>query len=628
MNYFLKQNKIQLATFLIICISLIIKISSEEKPYATGDAVEYSLMTEALFNHFSPNVETADCESFKSAFIKKSKWEENDKAGAYEATQAFISSTNYKLLDYDYAFFVAKDGKKYSVHFFFYSLLNLPVRWICSIISFNPLQVFHVTNALLVLISCLVFFKYSKFGEFQTAAFALLFFYSTNYWYLCWVHPEVFTVCFVTLGLWLFFQDKKYVGILLVSIAALQNQPLTILSATLCLITLFSNGFSLKNCLKIFLCSFLIFIPSLFYYYHFGETNLIQYQGGLSFSYVTFTRVFGFFFDLNQGVILALPFILFAYLFLVIRKINSIKQADTKWDLFIPLAIVAMTCIAATIDNWNHGQAVVNRYVTYIGTVIFVHFFFLLMNIENKKRRNTILIVALFSQIATVFYHQSLSKFDWSTNESKPIATWVLNHCPQLYNPDPIIFIARYTPMDKLTESPAYYAKKTGEITKFLVNKNYLYNLERFGFTKKQIDEIAPKLHYIIGWAYINVNENFHSSFSLNQLKQIDNERKLDRQIKTIKDNIAWYESIKQKAKTLGITEQEALRRDAAYVLGIENTGTNETKEEKIKNKINQMKATPSWLKLIEAKAKEQRISLDSALYKDACWTVEQELPK
>jgi hypothetical protein len=628
MKDFLIKNKIKLATFIIICSSLIIKISSEEKPYATGDAVEYSLMTEALFNHFSPNVETADCESFKSAFIKKNKWEENDKASAYEATQAFITSTSYKPLDYECAFFVAKDGKKYSVHFFFYSLLNLPVRWICSIMSFNPLSVFHITNALLVLISCFLFFKYSKFGELQTAAFVLLFFYSTNYWYLCWVHPEVFTVCFVTVGLWLFFQDKKYIGILLVSIAALQNQPLTILSAALCLITLFSNGFRLKNILKIFLCSFLILTPSLFYYYHFGETNLIQYEGGLSFSYVTFTRVFGFFFDLNQGVVLALPFILFAYLFLVIRKIVSIKKTETKWDLLIPLTILGMTCIAATIDNWNHGQAVVNRYVTYIGTVIFVHFFFLLMSIENKKRRNTILIVALFCQIGTVFYHQSLSKFDWSTSESKPIATWVLNHCPQLYNPDPIIFIARYTPIDKLDESPAYYAKKSGEITKFLVNRNYLYNLERFGFTKKQIDEIAPHLHYIIGWAYINVNGNFHSNFTFSELKNIDNQRKLDRQIKTIKSNLSWYESVKQKGKTLGITEQEALRRDAAYVLGIEDSGTNETIADKIKNKINQIRATPSWLKLIEAKATEKKISLDSALYNDAKWTVEQEIQK
>lgn len=99
MKDFLKKNGIQLVTFFIICVSLFIKISSDKKPYATGDGVEYSLITEALFNHLSPNVEARDCESFKNAFIKVNKWEENDKAVAYEETQKFISSTNHKLLD-------------------------------------------------------------------------------------------------------------------------------------------------------------------------------------------------------------------------------------------------------------------------------------------------------------------------------------------------------------------------------------------------------------------------------------------------------------------------------------------------------------------------------------------------
>lgn len=624
---FYRKHRILAATFLIIIIALIFKIFIEKKPYAEVDAIEYSLMTEAFFNHMTPNVENEDCESFKQAFLKANKWEENDKAQAYDGTQGFIKNNNLKLLDFEYAFFVDTEGKKHSVHFFFYSLLNLPLRWLCSIFPFNPLHIFPITNILLVLISCFLFLKYPLFEKKYTAGFVLLFFFSTNYWYLFWEHPEVFTTCFVSLGLWFFFQNKQYLGILCVSIAALQNQPLAILSVVLSFLTLLENGFNFKNIIKIGLSSFLILLPAIFYYSHYGETNLIKYQGALSLDYVTTTRVFGFFFDINQGVILAIPFILPAYILFLTQKKIIFKNDKIFWNIIIPFSVIMITCIAGTIDNWNHGQAVVNRYVTYLSAVIIVHFFYLLMHVEKNKTRNIILFIAVFSQLLTVFYHQRLSQFDWSTNQPKPIANWILEHYPKLYNPDPIIFIARHTPggLEKIAQSPAYYINKNGEITKFLVHEKHLQNLEQFGISKNKIDSIAPLLKYINKWAYINVNENFHSSFSLDEIKNINSERRLARQIKIIRNDAAWHQLIIQKAKDLNITEEESLRNDAAYILGIELVTIAETVENKIQLKIDLIKATPAWLKLIEEKALEQNITLENALLNDARWMVEQE---
>ncbi len=385
MKNFLRKNTIQLITLLSVCLLLIIKLSLEDKPYPTGDAIEYTIMTEAFYNHFSPDVRVSDFESFKEAYKKKNKWEENDKAQVYDIAEKFISEENHKNLEYNYAFFVDKEGKKYSAHFFIYSFFNLPMRWICSIIEFNPLLICQITNVLLIIITCFFFFKYTKYTPIETALFVVLFFYSTNYWYVTWQHAEIFSVCFVSLGLWLYLSVKNYIGLFLISVAALQNQPIAIFVGVLGLITLVRNPFTFKNILKLGLSSFLVLIPSLFYFYHYGETNLIKYQGALSFDYVTFTRVFGFFFDLNQGVILALPFILFLYLFLIIRKLVFIKAEKNKWELLIPIALIGAVCIAATIDNWNHGQAVVNRYVTYISAFILVHVFYMIMQFEKKR---------------------------------------------------------------------------------------------------------------------------------------------------------------------------------------------------------------------------------------------------
>ena len=428
---------------LIVLLS-VVRLNKEDRPYPTGDAIEYTLMTEAFYNHLSPEVKTTDYDSFKQAYSKTSKWEENEKAANYDAVGKFLQQQNFKNLDYNYAFFVDKQGRKYSVHFWFYSLLNLPARWFCAIHPFNPIFIFHITNFLLIICSCFVFLKTSKINEYSTSVFCLLFFYSTNYWYFCWPHPEIFTVCFASVGLWLFFHEKWYLGILLISFAALQNQPLAILPVTLSLVVLFKNGLNFKNLIKLFLSSVLILAPPIFYFIHYGTTNLIGFQGALSTDYITTTRVFGFFFDINQGMILALPLILLVYLFLYFRKLYKIKSTVVKWDMWLLPAIITIVCGASTINNWNHGQATVNRYVTYVGALVLLHFFFLVQEVANKKWMQFILVCSVVTQMLTVYYHQTLNRYDWSTNEPKPISNWVLSNFPTLYNPDPIIFNSRY----------------------------------------------------------------------------------------------------------------------------------------------------------------------------------------
>ena len=621
-----KNNRIQVAILILVVILSIVRVTKEEKAYPTGDAVEYTLMTEAFYNHLSPEVKGSDYDSFKQTYTKTNEWEENGKALYYDAVGAFLKQKNLKTLDYNYAFFVDKEDRKYSAHFWFYSLLNLPARWICAVFPFNPILVFHITNCLLIIFSCVIFLKTSKYKPLETATLCVLFFYSTNYWYFCWPHPEVFTVCFTSVGLWLFFHEKKYTGILLVSIAALQNQPLAILPVVLSLIVLFNNGLNLKNISKLFFYSVWIFLPVVFYFYHYGTTNLIGYQGALSTSHITWTRIFGFFFDINQGMILALPFVLPVYLFLYVRKVFKIKTAETRWDLILFPAILIIVCGASTIDNWNHGQATVNRYVTYVGAIVLLHFVYLVFKLENKRIKYILLNGAVLTQIATVYYHQKLNKYDWSTNEPKPLSNWVLSNFPTFYNPDPTIFNSRYAGGLEMSfdESPSYFMKENGEITKFLTHRKHLDNLEKFGFSKTQIDSISPFLKYINDWAYINPGK-LKLSFSNVEMKKMDDEKRITKQIETIRSTPAWFESIKTKAKQKGMDEERALREDAAFVLHISLPEATKTKEQKIAETIEQIKQNQDWLKAIQEKAEKQRISIDSALYNDALWTVEQE---
>ena len=623
--------RIDKKTYLIVFILLltilgIIRLKKEPELYPTGDAIEYTIMTEAFFNHLTPDVRSSDFDTFKKAFCKNKKWEENDKYSVYDGAQQFVASSEYKLLDFNYAFFVDKTGKKYSCHFFAYSFINLPSRLLCSWIGFDPLFTHQLTNLLLILLTSFLFFKFSPFDRFYTSVFVLMFFFSTNYWYISWQHPEVFTVCFSSLGFLLFLAEKRYWGIFLISIAALQNQPIAILVAGLSAYTFFKESISVKNVIKLGLSSFLILVPSLFYFYHFGESNLIKYQGALSFDYVSFTRVWGLFFDINQGAILAIPLVLLAYIFLIVRKILTDKSNKGILELIIIICTVGSVCIAATIDNWNHGQSVVNRYVTYISGIILVHFVFLLYELRKDKLKTGVVLFAAFSQILTVVYHNSLSPYDWSTNLPKPISNWVLDHIPSWYNPDPIIFISRYNP--KAENGVVYYMKENGEITKFLVNQKKVENLQAFGFSKDQIDSIVPHLNFINKWAYIDVDDKIKGILSPSKLKQIDNARRIKEQIEVIKSTPEWYDQILLQSKNENISIEEALEKNAKFVLKIyeEATPVANSKEDKIRAKIMEINGNSSWLDLLKTKALDQKISLDSAIYLDAKWMVEEEL--
>ncbi|MBK7181543.1 MAG: hypothetical protein IPH89_00710 [Bacteroidetes bacterium] len=311
----------------------------------------------------------------------------------------------------------------------------------------------------------------------------------------------------------------------------------------------------------------------------------------------------------------------------MVKKIFSDKKNKGVFELIVVVCTIGSACIAGTIDNWNHGQSVVHRYVTYFSGIILVHFIYLLYEFKNERSRNRIVWLAVFSQIATTLYHNSLSQFDWSTNLPKPISNWVLDHIPAWYNPDPIVFISRYNPT--AGNDVVYYMKQNGEITKLLVNQKNLENLGIYGFSKNQIDSIAPHLKFINKWAYIDVDDDIKSSLSSVKLKKIDNLRKIKSQIEIIKATPDWYNQIVLQSKNENISIDEALEKNARYLLKIyDETPALITKEDRISIKISEIKSNPSWIDLMKLKAEEQKISLDSAIYLDAKWMIEEELNK
>jgi hypothetical protein len=513
---FLKNPTVQLNFKILVFIFIAficLKKTQRTPSYPTGDAVEYVLETEAFYRHSSPDIKFTDSRSFKASFLKNNSWDKSYKPWLFDAFTNFLRTPQKafgKEGDTFGGLYVAKNGKVYGYHFFTYPLLNVPARAAMKLFKQNPLSAFKTTNAFLVLLTCFIILFVSPFDAFTSAFISLSFYFSSSFWYLGWIHPEVFVVCFVTLSLWLYFQNYFCISLILMAIATTQYQPLLFILLVLIVCNLKGKKLSLKTISIPFCCIILAALPALFYYYHFNTFSIINKAGYLDSQYRTFNRIFGFCFDINQGIILALPLVLILYIVLFFNSVaEGIKTRSLSLNILIQLAILSISYVVSAMIIWNHGQSVINRYATWTSAIILVHFFFLIEHLKYKMRFILIFIV-LVSQIGTALYHEKISLSELNCYEHKPLARWVLNNYPSVYNPDPTIFAIR-TNRDFLNltpeVSPISYFDQDKNLCKILCHKSKLYELTAYGITNDELKKLGKEKYSQFGWIYVNRND-------------------------------------------------------------------------------------------------------------------------
>src|SRR6185436_20408514 len=104
-------------------------------PTAYGDAGEYFLMAESLFNHATPDARPADMNSL----------------AAVGRTHPLGGSFGPVLTTYR----TTADGRWYSIHFWGFPLATLPVKALLHLLRANEFKAPQITNALLF-IACLL----------------------------------------------------------------------------------------------------------------------------------------------------------------------------------------------------------------------------------------------------------------------------------------------------------------------------------------------------------------------------------------------------------------------------------------------------------------------------------------
>lgn len=553
----------------IVCLVLSIKAFGyflEKEPYPTGDGIEYVLTTEAWKNHASPDIRLSDCESFKSDFIQHQSWESNYKRAAFDEVEAFLREKDPKRKDYG-GFYRNRQQHVYGYHFVFYSFVNVPARLLTVVLGIHPIKAFVLTNVFIWSLFFAWLLSWKKKESTSALVLGLLVFLSASFYYTTWTHPETLTVVLVLSSMLCLTRQRFHLALLFCGLATLQNQPLSFLFLWMYLLVWNHYRFQWRPMMKYLGYGVFVFVPPLYFYGLFGTTSLINDAGFLSFENVTTNRVFGFFFDLNQGMVLSIGLFLFIYFFLFLfRVVEIIKSRKTNtWD-FLPLVILAMTLLVSCMSNWNHGMAVVNRYAVWMSVPLMYHGYVLLKELRLSWRIFLASLGAL-SQLGLWYIHLPYNQFDWSNLQHMPLAKWTLSHYPAYYNPDPQIFIARTHQVFDFSKnsSPILYFNEQNQLQKIAVHESNVDTLKYFGYTPRPMSEYDCVRSGKERWYYINDFEERSSKSSAEVLRMIQRSE-MNRILLEMKANPQWMKSLEEKSNSAGISLELQMEKDAEFI--------------------------------------------------------------
>lgn len=567
-----KINKTYLTVLLLVFFIVAAIYSIKETAiYTYGDGVEYVLMTESFNNHLTPELRERDIQKYID-FNNKYKQVFVNEAVYLEIQQLFTN--NKKFLDNRCGFYVSKSESIYSYHFWLYSLINLPIRWILGVLHLDITYTFIITNYLLLLFGIFIVFNSKSINYFDKIWVSLFLICSPIFWYLGWPHPEVFSSVLVFSSLVLFFDKKYYWAMLLISMAASHFPPLFIPTAFMLIYTLFQNGISIKHLVLGGASSVFVIVPSLFYWYHFSIPNLIIHAGFISTEYITLNRLHSFFFDINQGMIVAIPLVLLLCITLFIYRI--VKLRFSILDLLL-LSVILMSYFYLQMGNWNHGMSVVNRYVAW--NAMFVLFYFIWFTLELKTIVKTVILsLALLFQLSTIYYFSNNKVIAWDSEKHNAIALWVLNNYPDFYNPDPNIFHVRTNKLClSSTDTVLVYSRPDSTIMKLMVFENGAVNqLITRGINEEKLASFLQNKSYYQGWLYINKKDLDNLGYKQQQdtlipLIEKNNTIVLRGKIKAhILGSEPYKELIQKKAIEQSVSFEKALENDVNYLIYVE----------------------------------------------------------
>jgi hypothetical protein len=416
---------------------------SRQSVQIAGDIAEYYGITESVLSHGTINLTPSD-QSILSTKLHSE----------------YFNNPGYYL--------IGRNSNRYSVHFIFYSLLLIPFRLILRLFGQNELLSLTYTNILLTFSLIFLIFRFFIKNSFSRLVLLITLISSPLISFISWPGPDIIYCLLVLISIFLFDKKKYLSASIITAIASWHSQPLVILSLFYGL-TYFLNtnftlinhrwklNFELKTIFSGLLVFLIFFLPYLYNLYAFSVlTPWTLFQdgwtqiSGFGLQNISFKRTLEQFFDLNMGIFWYMPLII------IFGFYHWLESKKSNLWLFLPVILTAL--FYQTNPGWNFGTAGYgpSRHIIFI---IPFFIYFLITSLRPKIKNYFLLFSIVISQFFILSQNGLFAPNFTKSLYHSPIAEYILNNFPQMYNPTPEIFIDRTNHTDNSYPTTAIYKK-------------------------------------------------------------------------------------------------------------------------------------------------------------------------
>lgn len=493
----------------IVVYSIILVNINKTYVYNHGEWDDYSLPVVSMVYEKNIGISAGDIAKYKEHFYEFGKY----------------------IDGYSLSGFQTKNGEEMTWYFPTYSFVAIPMFLLCVSKGISAEYAFVYTNIILLIAALLVVFACLKVEKSKKVLLIGILSLNPILFYIGWVSAEVFIYSFMIMGL-VFWYNKQYKrAAFFISVAGMMNP--TIMSIGIIMIVEFfyeivkdksqNEKFSVwiriynkkPEIMRFGMCFIIGVIPIIYNLYNTGHINLTAaYSVFTEGNESTFQRFTAYLFDLNFGMLVYyLPLMLIATILFLLSVVRR-KWRYIVW-LFTFLINVYLYSIMVHINSGMSGIARYNAWGAVILIFAVVCFF---DGIEKKKQ----VVIATWASLSVgVLITTSIVWFYGPHYAEKigqicftPIAEFVMDKCPALYNPLPSTFNSRLNHIDGgyTIENPLIYENVNGEVRKIYASaadKQYILdnyeeeNSANQEWFEEKLDELGEEKQYLsIGRKY------------------------------------------------------------------------------------------------------------------------------
>ena len=394
-------------------------------------------------------------------------WSPDLRPGDGNTAEPILRAMGYTNHVFGSGYFGTDNGRLFSPHFWLYSLSVVPATLFLRLINGNEFAAFQVTNVLFFTVAIAVALRYGDGNRFVFLGFSVL---SPVLWYLRWPGPEAYTWSFVLMSLALATAKRYSPAALCAALGATQNPSLVFLIAFIVFLALDTGR--LATVASTVAAGLVSFAPMVFTYAFYGYLSIFTAFGLVDLSLISPPRTASFLFDLNQGMLPYVPFLL-----LSLAAVTLMIAARRDFiGLCALITIVLVILPTEAQPNWNGGQMGMARYAVW---VVPMCAWLVSQHLRSGRNMNRLFAAVFAVEVAVLTYHSVHMNYLAQT----PLAAYILETAPALYDPEPEIFAERQLgydgadlgnahakprgPTDR-SILPIVFVSKTGDVTKIL----------------------------------------------------------------------------------------------------------------------------------------------------------------